>query len=149
MYEKVESLSRALLLSVLVFCFGCATPSTTTKRDKPVSAGEKAIKAVLMEYQKAWNKQDPRGVIAFYHQNAQIMTGAARKIVSTNQYVDIIPQRYEQFGSITFGVPKIKITGNKARVKVTSGFSRGLKKVKFVFSMVKQNSRWLVMKQEY
>ncbi|MBW2001766.1 MAG: nuclear transport factor 2 family protein, partial [Deltaproteobacteria bacterium] len=147
-YKKLRLLSIILPLLVLVFIFGCVTPSTTIESE-PVSIDEKAIRAVLMEYQNAWNRQDPKGTIAFYHQNARIMTGARRNLVSRNQYIDILPQRFEQVASMTFGIPKIKITGDKARVKITSQFSRGLKEVQFIFSMVRQNIKWLIMKQEY
>jgi len=147
MYRNLNQLSIVLLLLALVF--GCASTSTTVTKAQIVSMDEKAIQAVFIEYEKAWNRQDAKGVIVFFHQNAQIMTGAKRKIVSTEEYVNIVPQKFEQVGSMTFDDPKIEITGDKAKVAITSQFSRGVKEVKFIFSMVLQNNKWLIMKQEY
>ncbi len=145
MCQKRKLLLIVLILFVLFFVPGNAIFS----KDKSVSLEKEAVKSVLMDYENAWNRNNTDAVVTFYHQNAQIMTGARRKIVSREQYADTIPDRFEQFGSMTFSAPKIKITGDKAKVKVTTKLSRGIKEVKFIFYMIRQNDRWLIIKTEY
>lgn len=147
MHKNLKSVFMIMILLALVFLY--ADSNTTIAKAGIISDDEKTIKMTFMEYEKAWNRQDAKGVMAFFDQNAQIMTGGNRKIVSAVEYANIVPQRFEQFGSMTFGDPQIVIDGDKAKVGITTQFSRGVKEVKFVFSMVLQNNKWLIMKQEY
>jgi ketosteroid isomerase-like protein len=112
------------------------------------NANEKAILAVLMEYQNAWNRKDPNRVVAMYHQDAQIMLGKKKKSVSKGQYVNILPERFAR-GSMELKKRSIEITGCRAKVKVEMRLSGSERATRTSFSMVRLNNRWLIMKQEY
>lgn len=146
----MRSQERKLLPIVLIFFVLFFIPGgIAISKDKPGPSDKESIKATLIDYENTWNKKDVDGVISFYHQDAKIMTGAQRKIVSREQYADIIPDRLDRVGSMKFSNPKIKISGDEAKVKVTTKFSRGLREVKFIFYMVRQNDRWLIIKTKY
>ena len=144
MYQGEKLLSIVLILFGLFFI----PVFVACSKEGPVSPDEEAIKRVLMGYEKAWSKKDTDGVIAFYHPNAQIMTGTLGHIVSKKQYFDLFPGRFKELGSIHFGVPKINITEDKAKVDVKVTFSKHYGDARYIFSMLRQNSRWLIMKQD-
>lgn len=140
---------RKILLMVLIFFVLFLVPMCgDTSKDRSVSPDEEAIKAVLMGWENAFNRKDADGVIAFYHPNAQIMTSALGHIVSKEQYFDLLPGRFKELGSIHFGVPKINITEDKAKVDVKATYSKHYGDARYIFSMVRQNSRWLIMQQD-
>ncbi|MGQ9722793.1 MAG: YybH family protein [Thermodesulfobacteriota bacterium] len=110
---------------------------------------EEQIKKVLSNFEKSWNKRDLEGFISCFHNDARIMTGGDRRFVSKEEYKKIIPQRWQQWGELNFEKPNIEISecGKKAKVIVTAKFS--VMGVKFVFYMVPQEDRWLILVQEY
>lgn len=126
-----------------------ASAKTVVAKSEPISAEEKELKTFLADYEEAWNKEDVNAIMAFYHDNAKIMTGRNRSIVSRAKYTDIMPGKLKQAGSMKFGKPKIKITENRAKVKVTAELSRMSRDVRFCFYMVRENGRWLITKTEY
>ena len=134
---------RVLALFIFVCVFGFSTPTKAID----ISEAEESIKQTLLDYAKAWNKKDAEGVIALYHDDADIMTGGDKKKVSKKQYGKIIPKRCNVHGKIKFGVPKIAVTGEKAKVNVEATFKRT--DVNYIFYMVLQDNRWLIMVQEY
>ena len=138
-----------VLFGVMISLMGCvASDKGIIAKEEPVSPEEREIKAFLADYKKAWDGKDVNTLVSFYHDDAKIMTGRKHKIVSKKQYANIIPDRFKQLGSVTFGAPKIKITGDKAKVKTTTRFSQGMKSW-LIFYMIQQNSRWLIIEQKY
>jgi ketosteroid isomerase-like protein len=112
------------------------------------NANEKAIRAVLTEYQNAWNRKDANRVVAMYHQDAQIMLGKKKKSISKGQYVTILPERFA-LESMELKGHSIEIKGCRAKVKVKMRLSGSKRTTRTTFSMVRLNNRWLIMKQEY
>jgi ketosteroid isomerase-like protein len=112
------------------------------------NANEKAILAVLTEYQNAWNRKDANRVVAMYHQDAQIMLGKKKKSISKGQYVTILPEKFS-LGSMELKGSSIEIKGCRAKVKVRMRLSDSERTTRTIFSMVRLHNRWLIMKQEY
>jgi len=110
---------------------------------------EEALKTFLVDYERAWNKQDIESLTNFYHDDAKIMTGRERKTITKAQYADVLPERFERVGSMKCSSLKIKIAENKAEVKIVIDYSRALKGVKFIFYMIRENGQWLIAKTEY
>ncbi|RLB27964.1 MAG: hypothetical protein DRH11_17915 [Deltaproteobacteria bacterium] len=133
------------VLSLFVFIFLLGFSNSIKAGN--VSEAEQLIKQTLLGFAKAWNDKNANGVIAFYHEDAQIMTGADRRMVTRKQYLNIIPDRCRRFGKIKFGKPKIEIKDNKAKVNVKASFKRV--SANFTFYMVLQDDRWVIMVQEY
>ncbi|NIO19968.1 MAG: DUF4440 domain-containing protein [Candidatus Aenigmarchaeota archaeon] len=138
-------MSRKLLLITLLsfglfYSFGFSSMA--------ISSDEEEIKAVLASYMEAWNKKDARGVIAVYHQDAKIMTGKEKKIVSKDKYLEILPERFN-LGSMKLGKPSIKIKGDNAKVRVKMNLSGFRRTTRTTFSMIRESDRWFITKQTY
>jgi len=129
------------LLTTLAFIY---STSLLSAEDSNYKSG---IKSALADYEKAWNDKDADGVIAIYHDDAQIMTGREKKIVTKEKYKSIIPDRRSRFGKIRFGETKIDLKDNKAKVNVPAEFKKI--KVDYTFYMVQKDDKWLIMVQEY
>ena len=138
----MRQLVHVLILSIFVCVFGF---STHTKAGD-VSADEKSINQTLQDYEKAWDNKDVGGVIALYHDNAAIMTGNDKKMVSKKQYEEILLKKWEN-GKIKLGIPKITVMGAKAKVNVKASFKSF--NANFTYHMVHQNNLWLIMGLEY
>ena len=82
----MRQLVHVLILSIFV----CVSGFSTYTKAGDISAAEESIKQILQDYEKAWNNKDVRGVIALYHDNAAIMVGDDKKIVTKKQYEEIL-----------------------------------------------------------
>lgn len=129
---------------LVIFTFFIGFPPFSDSQD--FNEATESINMTLMGYEKAWNKKDADGVISFYQENAQIMTGGDKRIVTKREYRKIIPDRFN-FGKVKFGEPDITIKDNNAKVKVKASYKRT--DVIFVFYMVSKNNEWLILSQEY
>ena len=148
MYQRNKILSLILSILLLVFVVGLAVPEVCMSAGS--SGNEDAIKVVFSNLESAWCNKNTEGVIACYHEKAQIRTGAQRKIVTKEQYATIIPKRIKIFGKLKFDPPKIKVKGDEAIVKIAAKYGRGLaRKVKFTYKMIYENGKWLIIDQNY
>jgi hypothetical protein len=95
---------------------------------EPKTPQEQALKGVLLNFQDGVNTLDAVKVGNLIHENASIMTGRDRKILSKAQYVKILPKRLAENPPISLGKPKLSVAGNRAEVKIymTRGNYNGL-----------------------
>ena len=140
-----NKLGTMALLLISIILFGCAA---TLKDYKPKSSEEDAIKVVLVAFESAWNRHDLQGVLAVFHDKGKFMTGREKKIVSKKEYADILPLRMLELPTITIGIPKIDIAGEKAAVNASVDFVK-FQNPSFIYHMVKENNKWLIMSWEY
>ena len=82
----MRQLVHVLILSIFV----CVSGFSTYTKAGDISAAEESIKQILQDYEKAWNNKDVRGAIALYHDNAAIMVGDDKKMVTKKQYEEIL-----------------------------------------------------------
>ncbi len=134
----------ALLFLISIMLFGCAA---TLKDYKPKSSEEEAIKVVLVSLESAWNRHDLQGVLAVFHEKGKFMTGREKKLVSKKEYADILPSKMLEIPTMTIGTPKINIVGEKAVVNASVDYVRF--QSPFIYHMVKENNKWLIMSWEY
>ena len=113
----------------------------------PKSPQEQALKNVLLDFQDGVNTLDSTKIGNLIHENASIMTGRERKILSKAQYLRVLPKRLAENPSISLGTPKIKVAGNKAEVKIymTRGNYNGL----IVYNMKLEKNRWYIQSWKY
>ncbi len=113
---------------------------------------EEAIKAVVQEFVKLYNSIDTKAIISLYHPKAKIKTGmsSSQRIVSREEYADIVPTRVKQIGTLTFkNIEEAEIKGNKATVEAIIVFNKSGGKLRMTFSMVLEEGKWLIMLQDY
>jgi hypothetical protein len=108
---------------------------------------EEAVKAVFQDFEKYWNAEDPEAIAPLFHPEAKIKTGS--KIVSRDEYIRILPERFRLLGSATNKDIKVKIKGNKATVEAIWIFSKIPGKVKITYSMILEQGKWLIISQDY
>jgi len=133
-----------LLVLFLLAAVGCAT---SLKEYQAKSPDEEAIKGALLRWETSWNKGDPAGVLSVMSEDAQIMYGSDKAVASKQDYAGIIPERMKANPTVTVGLPKIKLAGDKA-VAATSLSTRG-RSMPVTFEFAKMNGQWLVTKFTY
>ncbi|MGD9044925.1 MAG: hypothetical protein PVG06_14500 [Desulfobacterales bacterium] len=114
---------------------------------EPKSPQEQALKSVLLDFQDGVNTQDSDKIGNLIHENAAIMTGRERKILSRAEYMKILPQRLKEYPPIALGKPKISVSGDKAEVKIymTRGNYNGL----IVYNMKLDDNNWYIQSWKY
>jgi hypothetical protein len=142
MYRKL--LPLILFFFVSGFFYGCAS---TLKDYKPKSSEEEAIKMSLLAFESAWNKHDRQGVLILLHENAQLMTGREKSMVSKKEYVSMLPKRMTDFPTTKLYEPTTSVAGDKASVKLR--VDMGQYQNQFTFHMIRENNKWFIMRWEY
>ena len=133
----------AIVLSTTLSC-GQDTPLAEYS---PNSHQEEAMKNVLLNFQVGVNRKDSKKIADLIHENASIMIGRDRKIISKTNYIKILPERLAENPPIALGKPKMTISDNKAEVKIY--MARGNTKVLVTFHMKLENNRWYIKSWEY
>lgn len=134
----LKQLTIALALMTFLSC-GQNTPLTDYE---PKSPQEQALKSTLLEFQDGANAKNSDKVKNLISENASIMVGRDRKILSKKEYVDILPARFAENVSVSLRKPKMIVAGDKAEVKihVTRGDTNSL----VVFDMRFENDKWYI-----
>jgi hypothetical protein len=108
---------------------------------------EEAVKAVFQEFEKHWNAKDAKAIAPLFHPEAKIKT--SNKIVSRDEYIKILPERFKLLGPATNKDIKVEIKGNKATAEAIWIFTNISSKVKIIYSMILEQSKWLIISQDY
>jgi ketosteroid isomerase-like protein len=137
-----------LFLLAVVAIIGC---TATLRNYQPKSVDEAAIKAVLVDYEKAINNHDVAGILSVMNEKAEITTGMDRRIVSKEEYAEILPQRFTYISGVTAGTPEIVIKEKHAIVKFPLEIHMKDKSVTnpAIYLMIRENNNWLILKTEY
>ena len=109
-----KHLVLAIVITALISC-GRNEPLADYE---PKSPQEQALKNVLLDFQDGVNTLDAVKIANLIHENASIMTGRDRKILSKAEYVKILPGRLAENPAISLGKPKMSVAGNQAEVKI-------------------------------
>jgi hypothetical protein len=114
---------------------------------EPKSPQEQALKSIFLEFQDGVNNKDAAKVANLIHENASIMIGRDRNILSRSEYIKILPKRLADNPSISLGRPKMKISGQTAEVKIymTRGDYNGL----IIYNMKFDNNKWYIQSWRY
>ena len=114
---------------------------------EPKTPQEQALKSTLLAFQEGVNTKNSRKIENLIHENAAVMTGRERKILSKPEYAKILPKRLAENPPVALGKPKMAVDGDKAEVKIymTRGDYNGL----VVFNMKMENDRWYILSWKY
>ena len=139
----LKHLALALAVAAILSC-GQNEPLSNYE---PKSPQEQALKSVLLDFQDGVNTQDSDKIGNLIHENALIMTGRERKILSRAEYIKILPLRLKEYPPIALGKPKMSVSGDKAEVKIymTRGEYNGL----IVYNMKLDNNKWYIQSWKY
>ena len=100
-----------------------------------------------MDFQDGVNSRDAVKIINLIHDDASIMTGRERKMLTRAEYFKILPKRLADNPPIALGKPKMAISDDQAEVKayITRGEYRGL----LVFNMKRVGNNWYIQSWKY
>ena len=113
----------------------------------PKSPQEHALKKVLLDFEGGANTKDVGRVGNLIHENAALMIGRERAIISKQEYINALPDRLAANPAIALSIPKIKISGDTAQVRIY--MARGSTKSLVVFDMKLENSTWFIRGWKY
>jgi len=144
MYKfMLKHLVLAIALTAILSC-GQNTPLAGYE---PKSSQEQALKRVLLDFQDGVNIMNSKKIENLIHEKASIMVGGDRKILSKAEYVKILPKRLAENPSVALGKPKMKVSGNKAEVKIY--MTRGDYNFLIIYNMQLENNKWYIQSWEY
>jgi len=137
---------------ILGLFLGCAT----LEDFDPASSDEASIKNFFVLVENVWNEKNIAGVLSTYDNNARIMTGRERRIVSKEAYAKSLKDEVDGLknsSAIKYALPRIEIDQDrmKAKVDVNMMFLHQGHNVvlKAKFSLVRFGDDWLIMNRTY
>jgi hypothetical protein len=114
---------------------------------EPKSPQEQALKNVFLDFQDGVNTRDAEKIENLIHENASLMVGRNRKLLSRAEYIRILPKRLADNPPIALGKPKMDVSGDIAEVKIY--MSRGRYNGLMVYNMKLENNRWYIQSWKY
>jgi hypothetical protein len=114
---------------------------------EPESPHEQELKKILLEFQDGVKAKNADKVKSLLSENASIMVGRDRKILSKKEYVEILPERLAENPPISFGKPKMTVNGDKAEVRIY--VTRGDSNFLVVYDLQFENDKWYIHSWSY
>ena len=107
------------------------------------------IQQMLLESERAWNSKDVDKILKYFSEDAQIMFGRKKKIISKKEFSKILPSALSRLGIMKRNYPNsIKVNGKQAEIDVMVSYS-GLPSYVWLqrkILLVLSGKKWLVKK---
>lgn len=131
---------------------GCVTASTKLKVSdtSSYSQKEREIRQVMLLLEDAWNKRDAETFLSLFSEDAQIMVGRERRIVSKEEYKKMFPARFND-GRVKDKVLGIKMVNSSSAIVKTNAIlldKDGISLSKKI-CLVYDNKRWMINESTY
>ena len=113
---------------------------------------EAAIRQFILKADEAWDKGDVETFLMCYSEDAQIMVGRERKIVSKEEYRKKLPSILEELESARIGPIKITIINKlSATVEREAVFYVGNREVTLYkkLDLIYRKGKWLVQRSTF
>ena len=139
-------LKRIAIVIIITAIFSCGQNEPLSNYE-PKSSQEQLLKSILMDFQESTNTRDSEKLESLIHEDAALMVGRERKILSKAAYSKVLPKRLAENPPVALGTPKMSVTGNEAEVRIyiTRGEYNGL----MVFNMKIENGKWYISSWKY
>jgi len=144
---------KRLTSSTILFLTCVSAAVLSCGQDTPLadyeatSLQEQKLKKTLLEFQDGVNLKDSDKIKNLLSEDASIMVGRERKILSKKEYAGILPDRLAENSSISFGKPKMTVTGDQAEVKIY--VDRGDSNFLVVYDLRFENDKWYIRGWSY
>jgi Putative lumazine-binding len=129
-------------LSFLLIC-SCGTP---IEKYKAKNDDEKQIIDLLIRYTDAVNKGDSDQIVPLFHENGVYIASGGNIILSREKMSEWKPEDWTALGIRRLYDLKITLNGNEAKVKTRVKY--GNVSYAGIFTLVKENNEWLIMRRE-
>ena len=134
---------------------GCVTESTNLK--KPASSYSKdqeAVRQVIVQSQDAWNKKDAEAYLAFFSDDAQIMVGKERRVVTKTAYKKMLPSVFKHVGEVRHESFDLKVDNQGRTAEVDLVVSNSGKTGDIIWLtkkvlLAKRGGRWLITESTF
>jgi len=113
----------------------------------PQSPQELALKKILLTFENGVKEQDPHKVASLLHETASVMVGRERQILDKETYIKILAERLQNNSAVSLSKPKMKISGNRAEVKIY--MKRGSNNTLVVFNFIRERDQWYIQSWQY
>lgn len=147
--RKVNILIIILLLAC-IFLSSCATTPVTpvSLRDyKPVNLEEAAVISVIISFEESLNQADKQRLSSILADEAKMMHGRDKKILTKEEYEKILPQRIKEMGIIKFSNPLVDI--NQDVATVIADYKSRVAILEYSFKLKKMGDKWLILANSY
>lgn len=134
--------SFCIIFSISIIC-SCGTP---IEEYKAKNNDEKEIIDVLVKFTEVVNLGDTKEILKLFHEKGEYVTGRGRVSIPRQDLENRKPEDWLDDGLRKFYNPEIEIKGNEAKVLLEARF--GNYKTPKLFTFVKENNRWIIMKRE-
>ena len=136
-----------LALSAWVYSTVCAAAPVALRDYKPANSDEAAIISVVIAWEESFNNVDQDKFLSIVADDAKIMHGTQKKIFTKQEYVKILLERKKQMGTIKFSNPKIRISGDIA--KVQAYYEGKIAHMDYYFEVKKFGDKWLILANSF
>jgi hypothetical protein len=131
-----------IILSIAIIG-SCGTP---IEEYQAKNNDEKEIIDVLIKFTEVVNLGDTEEVLKLFHEKGEYVTGRGRVSIPRYELAKRKPEDWLDDGLRKFYNPEIDIKGNEAKVLLQARF--GNYKTPKLFTFIKENGRWIIMKRE-
>ena len=139
-------MNKAMLIILILFSFllicSCSTP---IEEYQAKNDDEKDIINLLIRYTEIINTGDSKKIVAFFHENGEYVTGRGNVALSREKMTERKPEDWLYDGKRTFYNPEITLNDNEAKVMVHAKFGKYTTAI--IFTLVKENDKWLIMQR--
>ena len=132
-----------LVVATSLLFFSC---ETSINQYQPKSDDEKDIIDLLTRYTEAVNKGDTEQIVTLFHKNGVYIASNGSIILSKEKMSKWKPEDWTAYGIRKICDPEITINGNEA--KVMAKVKYGNTSYSQIFTLVKENDEWLIMRRE-
>ena len=143
-------------LGIMAGLAGCGSKSREFRYRSDYEAGvAEMVRQTLMNFESAYNKNDPGGITPYFYENAQIVNEGGIRVFSRGQFfkgqfAEVFTETFKRFPSMAVGSPyafMVLPTRDKAVMEVITTFGKVDLKTKV--SMILDGDRWLIVKILY
>jgi hypothetical protein len=131
------------LISAVVFTTSC---DTSISEYEPKNEDEKQIISLLSTFVDAGNAGDLATIAVSFHDSGTYKSVRGAQITK-NQIAETKPEWWTVSGNVRLANPKMTVSKDRAKVVVTAKHGAHYKTTT-VFTVVKENQRWLILKVE-
>ena len=131
------------ILIAICSMYSCSTP---IEEYQAKNNDEKDIIDLLKRFTELANTGNTEQILTLFHENGVLVTGRGNIALSREKMSKWKQEDWLSDGLRKFYNPEITINGNEAKVMVQAKF--GNYKTPKLFTLVKENNEWLIMRRE-
>jgi hypothetical protein len=151
--KSIAKVTSVLLASLLMSTCGGSLRDhqpVSSPGSSPASSEEKDIRAVLLAYEEAWNRHKESALAPLLDEEFVIWLwiDGERKLVATKgSYVFWLRDLFIKYRYLTFGIPEIRVKGDRATVYVPMTVDARV--VRGTFRLIQRSGKWLIQEFEF